>query len=160
MIELDILEQSQADQRALEKGYLFKDIKFDTEFSKFVGRELYSTAQPKDLAELQDAQAVYNSVKNIMTTAPGEKLLNPTFGLDLRTYLFEPINSTTSYFMASDIYRNLGVFEPRIVLNAVSVTGNTGENEYLIDIIFSIPTLDIYDLNLKATLNRDGYVTI
>jgi phage baseplate assembly protein W len=160
VIELDILEQSKTEQRSLERGYLYKDIKLDLEFSRYVRDELYSIAEPKDLAELQDAQSVFNAVQNIMTTAPGEKLLNPTFGLDLRGYLFEPINTTTSFFIASQVYNNLGVQEPRIELEGVSVTGEPDEAEYYIDILFSIPSLDIYNLNLKATLNRDGYVTI
>lgn len=160
MIELDILEQSKPEQRSLERGYLYKDIKFDIEFSRYVRDELYSKAEPKDLAELQDAASVFNAVQNILTTAPGEKLLNPTFGLDLRKYLFEPINTTTSYFIATNVYENLGVQEPRIQLEGVSVTGEPDEAEYYIDILFSIPSLDIYDLNLKATLNRDGYVVI
>jgi len=72
VIELDILEQSKAEQRSLERGYLYKDIKLDLEFSRYVRDELYSIAEPKDLAELQDAQSVFNAVQNIMTTAPGE----------------------------------------------------------------------------------------
>jgi phage baseplate assembly protein W len=112
------------------------------------------------LAELQDAASVFNAVRNIMITSPGEKLLNPTFGLDLRKYLFEPINTTTSYFIATDVYNNLGDQEPRIELEGVSVTGIADEAEYYIDILFSVPSLDIYNLNLKATLNRDGYVVI
>ena len=160
MIELDVLKQSKADERALEKGYLYKDIRLDLEFSRYLGRELYAVSEPKDLAELQDAEAVFNSIKNIMTTTPGEKLLNPRFGLDLRSYLFEPLTTTTSYFIATDIYNNLGVYEPRLELNGVSVTGAPDEGEYYINIVFSIPSLDIYNLNLKATLNRDGYVVV
>ena len=160
MIELDILKQSRSEERNLQEGYLYKDIQFDLSLSKFTRDELYSKAQPKDLAEIQDAQAVYNAVLNILTTAPGEKLLNPTFGLDLRGYLFEPINTTTSYFIATDVYDNIGAQEPRILLESVSVTGEADEAEYYIDVLFSVPTLDIYNLNLKATLNRDGYVVI
>ena len=95
-----------------------------------------------------------------MTTTPGEKLLNPRFGLDLRSYLFEPVTTTTSYFIATDIYNNLGVYEPRLELNGVSVTGEPDQGEYYINIVFSVPSLDIYNLNLKATLNRDGYVVV
>jgi phage baseplate assembly protein W len=160
VIELDILKQSTSEKRSIQSGYLYNDIELDLSLSRFTKDELYAEAQPKDLAEVQDAQAIYNAVLNILTTAPGEKLLNPTFGLDLRTYLFEPINTTTSYFIATDIFHNIGAQEPRVLLEAVSVTGEADEGEYIVDILFSIPTLDIYNLNLKATLNRDGYVVI
>ena len=103
---------------------------------------------------MQDGQAVINSVKNILTTTPGQKLLNPTFGLDFRSYLFEPINTTTSYFLAQFIYSNLGVQEPRVTLEGVSIEGIEDQNQYNIDISFSIPKLDIYDLSLNATLKQ------
>jgi phage baseplate assembly protein W len=159
-VRLDNLERSQLEQKSLQEGYLYKDIKFDLDFSRFVKPELYSQSGPKDLAEIQDGQAVINSVKNILTTTPGQKLLNPLLGLDFRSYLFEPVNTTTSYFLGQFIYLNLGVQEPRITLNTVSVKGLPEENQYNIEIGFSIPKLDINNLSLNVTLNKDGYVVI
>ena len=159
-VRLDNLEKPVAEQRSIEGGYLYKDIKFDLEFSRFIKPELYSDPGPKDLAEIQDGQAVINSVKNILTTTPGQKLLNPLLGLDFRSYLFEPINTTTSYFLGQFIYLNLGVQEPRIELNSVSITGSPDQHQYDIDITYSIPKLDINGLSLNATLNKDGYVVV
>lgn len=161
MIKLDkLLERSKAEESSLEKGYIYKDIKFDINFSRAVKDELYSSAEPKDLDESLDAKAIFNSVKNILTTIPGEKLLNPTFGLDFRNYLFEPINVNTAYFMAQAINLNLGAQEPRIELEEVQITADTDNHEYNVDIEFSVPVLEIYNLNLKASINKDGYVVI
>ena len=88
-VRLDNLERSPIEQKSLQDGYLYKDIKFDLDFSRYVKPELYSQSGPKDLAEIQDGQAVINSVKNILTTTPGQKLLNPLLGLDFRSYLYE-----------------------------------------------------------------------
>lgn len=159
-VRLDNLERSAIEQKSLSDGYLYKDIKFDLEFSRYTKPELYSESGPKDLAELQDGQSVINSIKNILTTTPGQKLLNPLLGLDFRSYLFEPINTTTSYFLGQFIYLNLGVQEPRITLNSVSIEGLPDQNQYNIEIGFSIPNLDINDLSLNATLNKDGYVVV
>ena len=159
-VRLDNLERSSIEQKSLREGYLYKDIKFDLEFSRYVKPELYSQNGPKDLAEIQDGRAVINSVKNILTTTPGQKLLNPLLGLDFRSYLFEPINTTTSYFLSEFIYLNLGVQEPRITLNMVKIKGSPDQNQYDIEIGFSIPQLDINNLSLNATLNKDGYVVV
>jgi len=159
-VRLDNLERSPLEQKSLESGYLYKDIKLDLELSRFTSSELYSESGLKDLAELQDGQSVVNSIKNILTTTPGQKLLNPLFGLDFRSYLFEPVNNTTSYFLAHFIYLNLGAQEPRINLNTVKITGIAAENQYNIDINFNIPKLDINNLSLNATLNKDGYVIV
>jgi phage baseplate assembly protein W len=159
-VRLDNLQIPASERKSLESGYLYKDIKFDLKTSRFTKSELYGTSELKDLDEIQDGQAVINSIKNILTTTPGQKLLNPLLGLDFRSYLFEPINSTTSYFLGYYIYNNLGIQEPRVTLNKLTITENPDQGEYIIDITFSIPNLDIYNLTLNATLNRDGYVAV
>jgi phage baseplate assembly protein W len=159
-VRLDNLKLTSIEEKSLESGYLYKDVKLDLAMTRFGKPGLYSEQTLKDIDELQDGQSVINAVKNILTTTPGQKLLNPTFGLDFRSYLFEPINTTTSYFLAQFIYSNLGVQEPRVTLEGVSIEGIEDQNQYNIDISFSIPKLDIYDLSLNATLNKDGYVLV
>ena len=159
-VRLDNLKLTSSEEESLESGYLYKDVKLDLKSTRFGKPQLYSEETLEDLDELQDGQAVINSVKNILTTSPGQKLLNPTFGLDFRSYLFEPINTTTAYFLAQFIYGNLGAQEPRITLTGLSIEGLEDQNQYDINISFSIPKLDIYDLSLNATLNKDGYVLI
>ena len=159
-VRLNNLKLTSIEEKSLESGYLYKDVKFDLTTDRFTKPELYSEQTLKDLDELQDGQAVINSVKNILTTTPGQKLLNPTLGLDFRSYLFEPINTTTSYFLGHFIYSNLGVQEPRVTLESVNIEGDPDQNQYNIEIGFSIPKLDIYDLSLNATLNKDGYVLV
>ena len=160
MIKIDSLKRPTALDNAIKRGFIFKDLKLDLDASKFVRSELYSQPQPRDLSEIQDAESVINSVKNILTTAPGEKLLNPKFGLDLKKYIFEPINTTTSYFIATDIYYQLGVQEPRVTVENVTVEGSPDNLEIEVDITFSIPLLEIFSLSLKTTLNRDGYIIV
>ncbi len=159
-VRLDNLKLTSLEEKSLESGYLYKDVKFDLDTTRVGRPELYSEQTLKDLDELQDGQAVINAVKNILTTTPGQKLLNPTLGLDFRSYLFEPINTTTAYFLAQFIYGNLGVQEPRITLEGVSIEGIADQNQYDIQISFSVPKLDIYNLSLNASLNKDGYVLV
>ena len=159
-VRLDNLKLTSSEEKSLESGYLYKDVKLDLKSTRFGKPQLYSEQTLKDLDELQDGQAVINSVKNILTTTPGQKLLNPTFGLDFRSYLFEPVNTTTSYFLAQFIYSNLGVQEPRVSLEGISIESIEDQNQYNIEIKYSIPKLDINDLSLNATLNKDGYVLV
>jgi len=159
-VRLDNLKILDSEKKSLDDGYLYKDIKFDLTANRFARPELYGTSNLRDLSEIQDGQAVINSIKNILTTTPGQKLLNPRLGLDFRRYLFEPINSTTAYFLGYYIYNNLGIQEPRMILNKLDIVGNPDVAEYDITIQFSIPTLDIYNLTLNASLNRDGYVAV
>ena len=159
-VRLNNLKQTSIEKSSLESGYIYKDVKFDLVTDRFTKPELYAAQNLNDIDELQDGQAVINSVKNILTTTPGQKLLNPTLGLDFRSYLFEPINTTTSYFIGQFIYSNLGIQEPRIDLEGVSIESIPDQNQYDIEIKYSIPKLNIYDLSLTATLNKDGYILV
>tara|TARA_R110000765_G_scaffold167887_4_gene273007 strand:- start:3273 stop:3758 length:486 start_codon:yes stop_codon:yes gene_type:complete len=159
-VRLNNLKLTSIEKNSLASGYLYKDIKLDLSFSRFNKEELYSSSALQDIGEIQDGQSVINSVKNILTTTPGQKLLNPNLGLDFRSYLFEPVNTTTSYFLGHYIYNNLGVQEPRVKLDAVEITGSPDDNQYDIQISFSVPKLNIYNLSLNATLNKDGYVLV
>ena len=159
-ITLNNLQPSTRDRAAIDNGYLYKDVRIDLRLEKKASLELYGESQPGDLDELLDGEAIVNSVKNILTTTPGEKLLNPTLGLDFRSFLFEPISLTTSYFIAQNVYENLGLQEPRVDLQGVTVEGFPEDNEYRIEIRYSIPNLNIYNLSLNAALNKDGYVLV
>jgi phage baseplate assembly protein W len=159
-INLTDFRPTTLDQASIDGGYLYKDIRIDLEFEKKTSQELYGSSQPGDLDELTDGRAIVNSVKNILTTTPGEKLLNPTLGLDFRSFLFEPISITTSYFIAQNVYENLGIQEPRVDLEGVTVEGFPEDNEYRIEIRYSIPNLNIYNLSLNAALNKDGYILV
>jgi len=159
-IRLDILKPSKVEQASLDNGYLYKDISLDLSFTENLGEELFSTSSSGDLASITDGKAVINSVRNILTTTPGQKLLNPKLGLDLRSYLFEAVNTTVAYFIGRDIIENLGIQEPRMTLDTLSITADPDEGEYRININFSIPNLNIYNLSITAGLNKDGYVVL
>jgi phage baseplate assembly protein W len=156
-IKLNITQRPTAIQAAIERGYLYKDIKFDLTPEYLKGSEMYSTRQTKDLAGKIDKESVLNSVKNILTTSPGEKLLNPLFGLDLRDYLFEVVSETKGFFLAQTVLNGLSFQEPRISVDFIEVLADIDEMQYIINIELSIPELKVYQVSLKGVLNIDGY---
>jgi phage baseplate assembly protein W len=99
---------------------------------------------PYKLAKLVNVKAVYNSLHNIFTWNPGERILNPEFGSKLKTYLYEGINEFTSEQITSEIRRCISEFEPRVnvvkIVNS-STIDDTENNTIVIDIIFTIPSL-------------------
>lgn len=156
-IKLNIVQRPTDVQAAISRGYLYKDIKFDLTSTYLKGSEMYSTRQTKDLACLTDRDAVINSFKNILSTSPGQKLLNPLFGLDLRVYLFETVSENKAFFLAQTILDGIAIQEPRISIDFIEVLANIDDNEYVINLDFSIPELEAYQLSLKGVLNIDGY---
>jgi phage baseplate assembly protein W len=73
-----------------------------------------------DLAEGPDK--VMQSIRIILETEPGERIMRPTFGCGLRRYLMKPNTVATRSLMEQDVARALAAWEPRIRLDRVSVT--------------------------------------
>jgi len=61
-----------------------------------------------------DEEDIEASLKILLGTTAGERLRHPTYGLNLRQELFEPMNTTMQTLLRDRIKTSLLVFEPRI----------------------------------------------
>ena len=93
-------------------------------------------------------------------TGIGLAVVCKEFGLDLRRYLFDPVNSSTAYKIKYDIDTLLPSQEPRIQLENVNVDAITDAQEYYIEMQINIPSLDAYGITLKSLLNSNGYYVL
>ena len=64
---------------------------------------------------------IRESIRIILLTEPGERLFLPEFGAGLRSFLFQPNNVSTHRVIRERITRALARWEPRIVLETVTV---------------------------------------
>tara|TARA_R110000751_G_scaffold230439_1_gene331898 strand:- start:2195 stop:2683 length:489 start_codon:yes stop_codon:yes gene_type:complete len=160
LIRISDVSVDKRDNAALEGGYLYKDLFLDLEPTVYYNKQLNKQVILKDVQGSYDLQAIKNSIINIFLTSPGQKILNPEFGLDLRRYLFEPVNSSTAYKIKYDINTKLPGQEPRIQIQNVNVDAITDAQEYYIALQINIPSLDAYGITLKSLLNSNGYYVL
>ena len=66
-------------------------------------------------------QAKYNII-NLLKTIPGERLGQPTFGSQLHTILFEPLNEDFSSIIEDAIRDSLSVWLPYINIKNIEIT--------------------------------------
>ena len=158
LIKLTDISTSNLDNASLKKGYLFKDLFLDLKTSVYYNKQLNKNSVLKDVQGVFDENAIRNSITNIFLTAPGEKILSPEFGLDLRRYLFEPISDFSAFAIKDDIKNRLPDMEPRVTIQNVVVIPNPDQNEYRISMQIDIPSLDVYGLSLRSSLNNNGYI--
>lgn len=114
------------------------------EISSFANWREKQMWNPYKLAKLVNVQAVFNSLHNIFTWTPGERILNPEFGNKLKTYLFDGITDFTAESIIAEIRRCIAEYEPRVnvvSINNASTTNDTENNTIQIDIVFTIPSL-------------------
>jgi phage baseplate assembly protein W len=157
-IKIKSLEAPPVSKNALEYGFLYKDLSLDLSPSYSYNSQLNRNEVLKDVQAIYDVESVKNSVVNALLTSPGEKILNPTYGVDLRQYLFEPIDDFTTDLIKDDIEIKLPLMEPRIVLKSVNVVADEDNNQYNIELQIDVPSLDVYGLSIKSELASTGYV--
>jgi phage baseplate assembly protein W len=63
---------------------------------------------------VEDEADIQESLSILFGTAPGERVLNPKFGLDLSPLLFEPLGTTLRTLLEDRITTTLLIHEPRI----------------------------------------------
>ena len=160
LIKLTDVSVDKSENNALENGYLYKDLLLDLETSVYYNDQLNKTTTLKDVQGLYDIDAIKNSITNIFLTTPGQKILSPEFGINLRRFLFEPISNFTAYRIKSDIVNNLPDQEPRIELNETTVVPVPDEHEFFITLQIDVPSLNIYGISLKSLLNSNGYYVL
>lgn len=119
----------------------------------------YRVVQKQEFAAAKDVnvRAVFNSLRNIFTWIPGERVLNPEFGSKLHLYLYEGITPDNKEQIAAEVRGVCLKWEPRV--NIVSITPvkdvNLDEdNTVQLDIVFTIPSLSNEQYKYSYTYDR------
>ena len=136
---------------------IYKDVTFDLiEFAAPHTQSLHGKYTKTDLKASVDEHAILNSLKNIFNTTPGEKILNPTFGVSLTQWLFEPVSEFAAREIGEAILEGVTNFEPRVQMNNVTVVADPEKSQYIIKLSMTIPTLNITK-QYSAVLNSPGF---
>jgi phage baseplate assembly protein W len=159
-IKIKSLGVDKLSEKSLKGDYLYKDFAFDLSQNVSFNSHLNKNEYLKDVQVLYDIEAVKNSVATALLTSPGDKILSPTYGVDLRRYIFEPIDDFISDIIKDDIETKLPKSEPRIKINNVEVMGDEDNNTYWINLQIDVPSLDVYGLSIKSQLNSTGYIIL
>lgn len=159
-IKINSLKLDKNSEKSLKSEYLYKDIAFDLSQDVSFNNQLNKKEFLKDVAVLYDEESIKNSIATAFLTSPGDKILSPTYGIDLRRYLFEAIDDFTSEIIQDDIETKLPIMEPRITVNKVVVEADEDNNQYNIYMQIDVPSLNILGLSVKSRLNSTGYTTL
>jgi len=78
-----------------------------------------------EIATVADNDDIRQSIRLILATEPGERVMRPDFGAGLRGLVFEPVNVSLTSLVQHRVEQALNQWEPRI--NVQSVTVNPDE---------------------------------
>lgn len=120
-------------------------------------KTLHGTGTKIDLKTSVDEGAVMNSLKNLFNTIPGQKLLDPTYGLNLSEWLFNPASESVARSIGETIQSGVDRYEPRVNIDHIDIIVNMEQNQYEIELIMTIPSLNIITKSYKAILDQPGF---
>jgi phage baseplate assembly protein W len=101
------------------------------------------------LAWSSGEENVRESIRLILMTEPGERLMRAGFGCGLRSFLFEPNTPTTRALIRDRITRAVGEWEPRVQLDAVNVDSDPSDER-------AVNVLIIFRLVSTGNIGRVG----
>jgi len=132
--------------------YVFSDISFIFRPSPSVTKHGLSG----DVVQSYDAQAVKQSVRNIINSNDTDRPWAANFGCNLRQYLFEDISPWTSYNIKKTIREQLEIWEPRIQLRDVLVNLQPNKNTINIQVMYSSDVVDepVDEVNVEIKVER------
>jgi uncharacterized protein len=70
---------------------------------------------------------IREAITVILSTQPNERVMLPTFGGRLRSYLFEPNTVATQQSIQEEIRNALTLWEPRITVQSVTVVPDSSD---------------------------------
>mgnify|MGYP001308953404 FL=1 len=107
-----------------------------------------------DLVVSKDASAIKQAIVNLLLTNKGERLMNPTYGSDIRSYLFEPMDYGTANQIKNNIRDTIEIFEPRIRVLQISATPNFDDNGFDITMTYNVIGTDTPPVTVDFFLSR------
>ncbi len=82
---------------------------------------------------------IEQSIRIILETVPGERVMRPEFGCRAKELLFAPRNAATQGLLVRYVEQAMARFEPRIDVLSVNVVNDPGrDGTWLVEINYSI----------------------
>jgi phage baseplate assembly protein W len=100
-----------------------------------------------------NVEAVRSSIRNLVLTNKYERLRNPTFGGNVRRFLFEPFIAGTAPEIELNIKSLIETYEPRAKVISVKAIPQEDQNAMIVNIQFYI-TISEQEQEMNLTLYR------
>lgn len=117
----------------------------DTQESIAVGIDLPFNGNAVFRSTFETKNAIKVNLINYLLTNKGERYLNPSFGSDLRSLLFENINNDLFDELEEIITSEINTFFPRVEVIDIELTGVPDENSVRFYFKYKVSETNIQD---------------
>jgi phage baseplate assembly protein W len=110
-------------------------------------------------------EAVKNNIRNLLQTNPGERLMQPNLGVELRNVIFQQIDESTLIAIQDIILDSVEYWLPFVEIQDIQIiedNQNTDTNKIAVKILFNIKqdpnTTDSVVVDFSSDINSDTSV--
>jgi uncharacterized protein len=128
----------------INRNFIYKDMEYYIKLDKV----------QKDISHSIDANAIQNSITNIFTFNPGERIIRPEFGNTLYKYLYETITDSLLDRLGQSCVDMIERWEPRVKVLNVNISPNSDQNEIGITLTYTIPSLGDEVLEMETAIRK------
>ena len=86
----------------------------------------------------------YNLINFFLTNQP-ERYLNPTFGGNLRAFIFQQISENNLDGLKENIQLQLGSYFPNIIVASLDITSIPDSNQVIVELTYNVKETGIVD---------------
>jgi phage baseplate assembly protein W len=95
-----------------------------------------------------DKELITGMLRQLFLTKKGERIMNPSFGLDLKHFVFTPLDLTTFELIRTNILNQIREFVPFIEvikLNIFELPPSLGDNGLIVNLTLKIKNVNTID---------------
>jgi hypothetical protein len=106
-----------------------------------------------DINKKRGVEAIKRSVRNLILTNKYERPFNPDLGSGIQAILFELVTPTTANVLELTIREVLENYEPRIIVDNITILGDIDKNGYYVTLEFT-PINTLQPVTIELFLER------
>jgi phage baseplate assembly protein W len=90
-------------------------------------------------------EAIKTNLINFFLTNKNERYLNPTFGGNLRAFIFQQITDGNTEYLKQDIQNQLGLYFPNVIIGSLNIDSYPDINQISVILTYSIKDTGLTD---------------
>jgi len=112
-----------------------------------------SVVLPLTVSERDGTYALHDSlrtmaqqnIKMVVLTSPGERVMDPHFGVGIRKYLFHPALESVGDIVSSRVKEQAAIYLPYVRIQSVDSKVYADSNSLFVKVRYSIPSVGVVD---------------
>lgn len=107
------------------------------------------------LSRQEDEKLVKNDLLQLLLTLPGERVMMPNFGTELRSVIFDQLDDSTIGMLKLDVSQAISQYEPRVSVSSIKFKPDYENHGLAIRIVY-VMLIDPAQIQSLDTFIKNG----